>query len=99
MAEEPIDKTPETPAPSVHAVPHYDDIPDGTEDLLDAQLAEALKIVRDFSAWIHLPTADIENCMAVSGRVCALMTASAQVAKSAARARLAVPPRPDSGRS
>lgn len=99
MAEEPIDKTSETPAPSVRAVPHYDDIPDGTEDLLDAQLAEALKIVRDFSAWIHLPTADIENCMAVSGRVCALMTASARVARSATRARLATSPMPEPGRS
>jgi hypothetical protein len=97
MAEEPNSKTPETSAPDVHSVPHYDDIPVSTESLLDAQLGEALKIVRDFSAWIHLPTADIENCMAVSSRVCNLMMASAQVAKSATRARLAVTP--ESGRS
>lgn len=60
-------------------------LPIGTSALLDGQLTEALKIMRDFSTWIHSPTAPIDGCMEVSRAVSSLMQSSATLAKVAAR--------------
>jgi hypothetical protein len=81
-------ETIETPEAPAQAAPPPA-IPTTTEDLLDAQLAEALKIVRDFSAWIQHPRTDIERCIDVSIRVCGLMNASAKAARASTGARRA----------
>ena len=64
-AEDAPDKT----APPPPFVP-----PTGTQALLDAQLAEALRIVHDFADWIHSPHANIDRCIPVSYAVGAMMT-------------------------
>jgi hypothetical protein len=70
------------PAPPTPSIPT-------TEDLLDAQLAEALNVVRDFSNWIQAPRADIETCIEVSNRICGLMNSSARAARASTHARRA----------
>jgi hypothetical protein len=88
MSEDTITETAEKPEPAVQAAPPQG-APTSTEDLLDAQLAEALQIVRDFSAWIHHPNTDMERCIDVSIRVCGLMNSSAKAARASTGARRA----------
>lgn len=77
--ETPKEAAPSMPSPAIPT----------TEDLLDAQLAEALKVVRDFSNWIVAPRADIETCIEVSSRICGLMNSSARAARASTHARRA----------
>ena len=73
-------QTVETPPPATQADP-WSDVPVGTENLLDAQLGEALKIMRDFSLWIHAPNTHMSDCLEVSGHVSQLMLSSAKTAR------------------
>jgi len=57
--------------------------PDGTQALIDAQLAEALLILRDFRIIVHSPQTDVEQCCHVTQCVGTLMNASATLAKVA----------------
>ena len=82
---EDIDETPKAPA---QAAPPLD-IPTTTEGLLDAQLAEALKVVREFSGWILHPKTSMERGIDISTRVCGLMNASAKAARASTGARRA----------
>ena len=76
---------PETaPPPPVPAAPHLP-LPVGTDLLLDAQLGEALKIMRDYANWVHLPTSPMNDCMTVGDALARMMTASATLATVAAR--------------
>lgn len=59
--------------------------PTGTLPLLEAQLGEALKIMRDFATWVNSPRAPIEKCIAVADSVGQLARASAQLGKVAMR--------------
>lgn len=59
--------------------------PVGTAAILEAQLGEALKIMRDFSAWIHHPHSAISDCVNVSRAVSELVASSAALAKISAR--------------
>lgn len=59
--------------------------PVGTAAILEAQLGEALKIMRDFSSWIHHPGSGIGDCVHVSHAVSELVTSSAALAKIATR--------------
>lgn len=68
----------ETPAP----IPPPDPVPAGMLNLLEAQLGEALKIMRDFSAWIHHPEAPIHECIQVSGALVELMASSGRLVKT-----------------
>ncbi|MGZ5937733.1 MAG: hypothetical protein ACXWLK_10105, partial [Rhizomicrobium sp.] len=38
-------------------------MPVGTLAILEAQLGEALKIMQDFSAWVHHPPSEITECV------------------------------------
>lgn len=58
-------------------------MPVGTLAILEAQLGEALKIMQDFSAWVHHPRSEITECVHVSRAVSELVTASATLAKIA----------------
>jgi hypothetical protein len=60
-------------------------VPTGTLPLLEAQLGEALKIMRDFATWVNSPRAPIEKCIAVADSVGQLARASAQLGKVAVR--------------
>jgi hypothetical protein len=100
----------ETPAkPQAVVIPPHAPLPLGTAPLLDAQLGEALKIMRDFADWVHSPT-PIEDCIRVSEALASLMTASATLATVSARLQkgdpesrhrmiveYAVPPRDEGG--
>ena len=70
--------------PPVIVQPHLP-LPVGTQPMLDAQLGEALKIMRDYANWVHLPAADIHYCMQVGDALARMMTASATLATVAAR--------------
>ena len=72
-------------APRAVIIPPYAPLPLGTAPLLDAQLGEALKIMRDFADWVHQPTAAITDCVQVSAALGSLMTASATLATVSAR--------------
>ena len=60
-------------------------LPVGTQPLLDAQLGEALKIMRDYAEWVHHPRSVMEECLDVGNGLARLMTASATLATVAAR--------------
>jgi hypothetical protein len=60
-------------------------IPSGTLPLIEAQLAEALKIMDTFNRYIAHPHAPIRDCMEVSDCVSKLTLASANLAKVAVR--------------
>ena len=60
-------------------------LPLGTQPLLDAQLGEALKIMRDYAAWVHDPNSDMRHCTQVGDALARLMVASATLAGVAAR--------------
>jgi hypothetical protein len=61
--------------------------PAGIESMLEAHLGEALKIMRDFTAWIHHPKSDMEQCVQVSHAIGSLMTSSTGIAKLAVELR------------
>ncbi|HEX4302134.1 MAG TPA: hypothetical protein VHZ78_05045 [Rhizomicrobium sp.] len=61
--------------------------PTDTQDLLNAQLGEALKIMRDLSDWVHRPTSDIVQAVHVGRALGSLMTSSATLARVAAELR------------
>ncbi len=61
--------------------------PNDTQDLLNAQLGEALKIMRDLTDWVHRPTSDIVQAVHVGHALGSLMTSSATLAKVAAELR------------
>ena len=60
-------------------------IPGGTLPLIEAQMAEALKIMDTFNRYIAHPHAPIRDCMEVSDCVSKLTQASANLAKVAVR--------------
>jgi hypothetical protein len=60
-------------------------LPVGTQALLNAQLGEALRMMRDFSDWVHGSDTDIVQCCHVGHALGSLMTASATLATVAAR--------------
>ena len=60
-------------------------IPSGTLPLIEAQLAEALKIMDTFNRYIAHPHAPIRDCMEVSDCVSKLTLASANLATVAVR--------------
>lgn len=66
-------------------VPPVAPTPFGALPLLEAQLGEALKIMRDFSAWIHHPGSEISECVHVSHAVSEMIKSSATLAKIAAQ--------------
>ena len=66
-------------------------IPTGTLPLLDAQLAEGLKIMDTFARWIAHPNSAIQDCVYVSDSVSKLAHASAELAKVAARLHQGMP--------
>lgn len=66
-------------------------VPVGTQLLLDAQLGEALKIMRDYSQWVHGPQIPIHHCLNVSDALARLMLASAQLGTVAARLQAGEP--------
>lgn len=70
--------------PPVTVTPHLP-LPVGTQPMLDAQLGEALKIMRDYADWGHLPTAGIDDCIRVGDTLARMMTSSATLATVAAR--------------
>ena len=72
------------PKPRAVYIPPHAPLPVGTALLLDAQLGEALKIMRDFADWVHSPT-EIDSCIQVSHALGSLMTASATLATVSAR--------------
>jgi len=79
---EPADVAPEAEPPSAAPVPSA---PSGTLSLLEAQLGEGLKIMRDLAEWIHHPQANINICIPVTEAVGSLVRASAELAKVAVR--------------
>lgn len=86
------------PAAAVNGLPPDDFVPPvGTQNLLDAQLGEALKIMRDFTRWIQTPAAGVVQCIHVSNAVGSLMNSSAAVATVSARLQEASNA-PDDGR-
>jgi len=60
-------------------------IPSGTLPLIEAQMAEALKIMDTFNRYIAHPHAPIRDCMEISNCVAKLTLASANLAKVAMR--------------
>ncbi len=72
------------PAPPPEPKPHAP-LPVGTQPMLEAQLGEALKIMRDYADWVHLPYAGIGDCIRVGEAMGRIMTASAMLATVAAR--------------
>lgn len=74
----------EAAPPRQVVIPPHAPLPAGTQLLLDAQLGEALKIMRDFADWVHSP-APIQDCIQVSHALGSLMTASATLATVSAR--------------
>lgn len=60
-------------------------LPVGTQPLLDAQLGEALKMMRDYVAWVHSPSVAMEDCLPVGDALARMMTASATLAGVVAR--------------
>lgn len=77
-------REPAPPEPSAIAPPEPVELL-GTAAILEAQLGEALKIMRDFSSWIHQPGTGIGDCVHVSHAVSELVTSSAALAKIATR--------------
>ncbi len=66
-------------------MPASPSLPVGTQALLNAQLGEALRMMRDFSDWVHGSDTDIVQCCHVGHALGSLMTASATLATVAAR--------------
>ena len=58
-------------------------IPAGMQALIEAQLGEALKMMRDFSAWVHHPQMPIHECIQVSHALGSLMDSSSKLVKIA----------------
>ena len=81
---EPQPETPAKPKPRTIYPPHAP-LPVGTQPLLDAQLGEALKIMRDYTDWVHSPSVPMEECMNVGDAIARMMTASATLAAVAVR--------------
>jgi hypothetical protein len=65
--------------------------PVGTVAILEAQLGEALKLMRDFPLRIRNPTSDVGDRVYVAGAVSGLVTASATLAKVAAQLQHGAP--------
>jgi hypothetical protein len=59
--------------------------PIGTEALLDAQLAQALRIMRDLAAFVRFPKLDMIDRMQVAQTLGSLMQSSATLGAVAAR--------------
>ena len=59
--------------------------PVGTEALLDAQLAQALRIMRDLAAFVRFPRLDMVDRMHVAQTLGGLMESSATLGKVAMR--------------
>ena len=59
--------------------------PNGTEALLDAQLAQALRIMRDLEAFVRFPNLNIIDRMQVAETFGSLMTSSATLGAVATR--------------
>jgi hypothetical protein len=59
--------------------------PVGTEALLDAQLAQALKIMRDLAAFVRFPRLDMIDRMQVAQTLGSLMQSSATLGAVAVR--------------
>jgi hypothetical protein len=59
--------------------------PLGTEALLDAQLAQGLRIMRDLAAFVRFPNLDMIDRMQVANTLGSLMTSSATLGAVAAR--------------
>jgi hypothetical protein len=59
--------------------------PVGTEALLDAQLAQALRIMRDLAAFVRFPHLDMIDRMQVAQTLGGLMESSATLGKVATR--------------
>ena len=72
------------PAPPPKRLP-YAPLPLGTQPMLEAQLGEALKIMRDYADWVHQPSAGIGDCIRVGDALGRIMTASAMLATVATR--------------
>jgi hypothetical protein len=77
---------PGAPKPEPTAAPRpQPPLPIGTQPLLEAQLGEALKIMREYSDWVHLPTSRINDCIRVGDALGRVMNASAMLATVAVR--------------
>jgi len=59
--------------------------PVGTEALLDAQLAQALRIMRDLAAFVRFPNLDMIDRMQVAQTLGSLMQSSATLGTAATR--------------
>jgi hypothetical protein len=79
------DSPPGTPRPEPVQIEPDLPLPVGTQPMLEAQLGEALKIMRDLSAWVHHPHSGIGDCIRVGDAVGRMMSASAMLATVAAR--------------
>lgn len=79
------DSPPGAPRPPSPQLAPYAPLPVGTEPMLEAQLGEALKIMRDFADWVHHPSAGIGDCIRVGDALGRIMTASATLATVSAR--------------
>jgi hypothetical protein len=79
------DAPPGAPRPESAPVEPDLPLPIGTQPMLEAHLGEALKIMRDLSAWVHHPHSGIGDCIRVSDAVGRMMSASAMLATVAAR--------------
>jgi hypothetical protein len=73
------------PLPPMPFAPSTLVIPSGTLPLIEAQMAEALKIMDTFNRYIAHPHAPIRDCMEISNCVAKLTLASANLAKVAMR--------------
>jgi hypothetical protein len=73
------------PKPEPPKAPPPPPLPVGTQSLLDAQLGEALKIMRDYAIWVHSPNVAMEECLPVGDALARMMTASATLAGVSAR--------------
>jgi len=73
------------PPPQPAKFPPHAPLPVGTQSLLDAQLGEALKIMRDYTDWVHSPSVPMEECMNAGDAIARMMTASATLAAVAVR--------------
>jgi len=79
------------PKPEPPQAPAPPPLPVGTQSLLDAQLGEALKIMRDYAVWVHSPSVAMEECLPVGDALARMMTASATLAGVAVRLRQGEP--------
>jgi hypothetical protein len=78
------DSPPGAPRPPTK-LPSYAPLPQGAQPMLEAQLGEALKIMRDYADWVHHPDAGIGDCIRVGDAMGRIMQASALIGTVAAR--------------